>query len=302
MKHKVAVIAGDGIGPEVLAEGVKVLNAVAEKDGGFEFDFTDFPWGCQYYLENGRMMAEDGMETLKKFDAIFLGAVGYPGVPDHISLWDLLLVIRKKFDQYINVRPVKLLHGAPMRENGEEYPSTYDEKPPYEVKSTPWLSENELSLIHTAETALDRLYNSHRYPRTLSLWRASAFDLFLSLGERLATLKNASLNEEITLVYNFFKENGVDEDALRDAMLIDLLSTNSSRLTPTVLRREDGRLRRIKSALSRLYPEKKGVRRAVCVLSGDRCAFVDYTEKDSVNKRYPLRVLPVWEILNKSEL
>ena len=62
MKHNVAVIAGDGIGPEVLAEGVKVLNAVAEKDGGFEFDFTDFPWGCQYYLETGRMMAEDGME------------------------------------------------------------------------------------------------------------------------------------------------------------------------------------------------------------------------------------------------
>ena len=113
MKHNVAVIAGDGIGPEVLSEGVKVLNAVAEADGGFEFDFTDFPWGCQYYLETGRMMAEDGMETLKKYDAIFLGAVGYPGVPDHISLWDLLLVIRKKFDQYINVRPVKLLHGAP---------------------------------------------------------------------------------------------------------------------------------------------------------------------------------------------
>ena len=113
MKHKIAVIAGDGIGPEVLAEGVKVLKAVAEADGGFEFDFTEFPWGCQYYLEHVRMMAEDGMEQLKAFDAIFLGAVGYPGVPDHISLWDLLLVIRKQFDQYINVRPVKLLQGAP---------------------------------------------------------------------------------------------------------------------------------------------------------------------------------------------
>ncbi|MBQ2273439.1 MAG: tartrate dehydrogenase [Clostridia bacterium] len=113
MEHKIAVIAGDGIGPEVLAEGVKVLNAVAEVDGGFSFDFTHFPWGCEYYLKEGRMMAEDGMEQLKKFDAIFLGAVGYPGVPDHISLWDLLLVIRKQFDQYINVRPVKLLKGAP---------------------------------------------------------------------------------------------------------------------------------------------------------------------------------------------
>lgn len=113
MKHNIAVIAGDGIGPEVLAEGVKVLNAVAEVDGNFSFDFTHFPWGCEYYLKNGKMMADDGMETLKKFDAIFLGAVGYPGVPDHISLWDLLLVIRKKFDQYINIRPVKLLKGAP---------------------------------------------------------------------------------------------------------------------------------------------------------------------------------------------
>ena len=111
--HKVAVIAGDGIGPEVIAEGVKVLNKVAELDGSFQFDFTHYPWGCEYYLKEGRMMPEDGLEELKKHDAIFLGAVGYPGVPDHISLWDLLLVIRKSFDQYVNLRPVKLLKGAP---------------------------------------------------------------------------------------------------------------------------------------------------------------------------------------------
>ncbi len=113
IKHKVAVIAGDGIGPEVIAEGVKVLNKVAELDGSFQFDFTHFPWGCEYYLKEGRMMPEDGLEKLKEHDAIFLGAVGYPGVPDHISLWDLLLVIRKSFDQYVNLRPVKLLKGAP---------------------------------------------------------------------------------------------------------------------------------------------------------------------------------------------
>jgi len=111
--HKIAVIAGDGIGPEVIAEGVKVLNKAAELDGTFGFEFTFFPWGCEYYLREGRMMPEDGLEQLKKFDAVFLGAVGYPGVPDHISLWDLLLVIRKSFDQYINLRPVKLLRGAP---------------------------------------------------------------------------------------------------------------------------------------------------------------------------------------------
>ena len=111
--YKIAVIAGDGIGPEVIAEGVKVLNAVAQIDGGFTFDFTHYPWGCEYYLQNGRMMPQDGMEQLAKADAVFLGAVGAPGVPDHISLWDLLLTIRKGFDQYVNLRPVKLLKGAP---------------------------------------------------------------------------------------------------------------------------------------------------------------------------------------------
>lgn len=112
-RYKIAVIAGDGIGPEVIAEGVKVLKKVAELDGGFEFEFTEFPWGCEYYLENGEMMPKNGIEILSDFDAIFLGAVGAPGVPDHISLWDLLLTIRKRFDQYVNLRPVKLLKGAP---------------------------------------------------------------------------------------------------------------------------------------------------------------------------------------------
>jgi tartrate dehydrogenase/decarboxylase/D-malate dehydrogenase len=110
---KVAVIAGDGIGPEVLAEGIKVLDKVAELDGSFKIEYTHFPWGCEYYLEHGKMMDDDGMDKLNEYDAIYLGAVGFPGVPDHISLWDLLLRIRKGFDQYINIRPVKLLKGAP---------------------------------------------------------------------------------------------------------------------------------------------------------------------------------------------
>ena len=132
--YKIAVIPGDGVGPEVLTEGMKVLKRVAELDGTFQFEDVWFPWGCEYYLKTGRMMPEDGIEILKGFDAIYLGAVGYPGVPDHISLWDLLLTIRKNFDQYVNLRPVKLLKGAPcplkdvereeinmtfIRENGE---------------------------------------------------------------------------------------------------------------------------------------------------------------------------------------
>ena len=111
--YKIAVIPGDGVGPEVLTEGIKVLKRVAELDGTFQFEDTWFPWGCEYYLKTGRMMPEDGIEILKEYDAIYLGAVGYPGVPDHISLWDLLLTIRKNFDQYVNLRPVKLLKGAP---------------------------------------------------------------------------------------------------------------------------------------------------------------------------------------------
>ena len=112
-KHRIAVIAGDGIGPEVIAEGIKVLEAAARRDGSFAFEFEHFPWGCEYYLKTGRMMPADALETLKGFDAIFLGAVGYPGVPDHVSLRELLLEIRHGFDQYVNVRPVKLLRGAP---------------------------------------------------------------------------------------------------------------------------------------------------------------------------------------------
>jgi tartrate dehydrogenase/decarboxylase / D-malate dehydrogenase len=110
---KIAVIPGDGIGPEVINEGIKLMNRIAELDGRMKFQFTHFSWGCEYYLKNGRMMDEDGIEQLKSYDAIYLGAVGYPGVPDHISLWDLLLRIRKEFDQYVNIRPITLLNGAP---------------------------------------------------------------------------------------------------------------------------------------------------------------------------------------------
>ena len=110
---RIAVIAGDGIGPEVIAEGKRVLQEIAAMDGSFAVEFTDFPWGCEYYLKTGRMMDEDGLEKLKSFDAIYLGAVGYPGVPDNVSLGDLLLKIRRGFDEYINLRPVKLLAGAP---------------------------------------------------------------------------------------------------------------------------------------------------------------------------------------------
>ena len=112
-KFNVAVIAGDGIGLEVISSGKEVLKAVSELDKNFEIEFTDFPYGCGYYKKNGVMMDEDAIDKLKKFDAIYLGAVGSPEVPDNISLGGLLLKIRQEFDQYINLRPVKLLDGAP---------------------------------------------------------------------------------------------------------------------------------------------------------------------------------------------
>ena len=108
----VAVIGGDGIGPEVVRAGMRVMEAAAKTDSSLELSFTEFGWGCEYYLEHGRMMPEDGIETLGGFDEIYLGAVGWPTVPDHVSLWGLLLPIRRRFDQYVNLRPARLLRGV----------------------------------------------------------------------------------------------------------------------------------------------------------------------------------------------
>jgi tartrate dehydrogenase/decarboxylase/D-malate dehydrogenase len=108
---KIAVIEGDGIGHEVIPEGLRVLEAAGKKFG-LSYEMTHFDWSCEVYAKTGRMMPEDGLEQLKKFDAVFLGAVGYPGVPDHVSLWGLLIPIRRGFDQYVNLRPVKLFRGV----------------------------------------------------------------------------------------------------------------------------------------------------------------------------------------------
>ena len=119
--HKIAVIAGDGIGKEVMPEGMAAMDA-AGKRFGFTLDWQAFPWSCETYAATGQMMPDDGIETLKPFDAIYLGAVGFPGVPDHISLWGLLIPIRRHMQQYINIRPVRLLDGitSPLAGRGKE--------------------------------------------------------------------------------------------------------------------------------------------------------------------------------------
>lgn len=111
--YKIATIAGDGIGLEVLPEGIKVVKAAAKKYG-IELQLDNFDWAsCDYYLEHGKMMPDDWFETLKQYDAIFFGAVGWPDkVPDHISLWGSLLQFRRRFDQYVNLRPVRLMPGV----------------------------------------------------------------------------------------------------------------------------------------------------------------------------------------------
>ncbi len=111
--YNIAVLPGDGIGKDVIAEGVKALTTVAEVHGGFRLEMRQFPWSCEYRLQHGRMMPDDGLKILANFQAIYFGAGGFPGVPDDISLWEFLMPIRKGFDLYANVRPVKLLAGIP---------------------------------------------------------------------------------------------------------------------------------------------------------------------------------------------
>jgi len=221
--HKIAVIAGDGIGPEVIAEGIKVLNKAAELDGSFQFEFTHFPWGCEYYRETGRMMAEDGIEQLSKFDAIFLGAVGAPGVPDHISLWDLLLVIRKSFDQYINLRPVKLLEGAPcplrdvpkeeidmtfVRENTEgEY-----------AGSGSWLFRGKSNEV----VIQDRVFSRKGCERVIRY----AYELAKAEGKTLTSISKANaLNYSMVFWDQIFEEVGKDYPEVKTySYLVDAAS------------------------------------------------------------------------------
>ena len=106
----IAVIAGDGIGKEVVPEGIRVLEAAGHRFG-FRWNWKEFNWSCETYVRTGKMMPDDGLQQLRPFDAIFLGAVGHPNVPDHVSLWGLLIPIRRAFRQYVNLRPVKLFDG-----------------------------------------------------------------------------------------------------------------------------------------------------------------------------------------------
>ena len=106
MSHRVALVAGDGVGPEVIAEARRAVDAL-----GLALEWTELPWGSAYWHEHGRMMPEDALETLSTFDAVLLGAIGDPSVPDHVSLWGLVLEVRQRLDLWANVRPARLFEG-----------------------------------------------------------------------------------------------------------------------------------------------------------------------------------------------
>jgi tartrate dehydrogenase/decarboxylase/D-malate dehydrogenase len=110
--YQIAVIPGDGIGQDVIAEGITTLNLLGELTNSYRLEYRTFPWSCRYYLDHGSMMPGDGLKQLEGFPAIYFGACGFPAlVPDHISLWGLILPIRKYFQQYVNLRPIRLLPG-----------------------------------------------------------------------------------------------------------------------------------------------------------------------------------------------
>jgi tartrate dehydrogenase/decarboxylase / D-malate dehydrogenase len=119
-RYRIAVVAGDGVGQEVIAVAMRVLERVGQGRDQFALDWEEFPWGSDFYGETGRMMPENALAVLAEFDAIYLGAVGSPRVPDHVTLWGLLLPIRQRFNQYVNIRPIKLLPGvtSPLRNRG----------------------------------------------------------------------------------------------------------------------------------------------------------------------------------------
>lgn len=219
--YKIAVIAGDGIGPEVIAEGKKILNGAAELDGGFRFEFTDFPWGCGYWLETGRMMPPDGLDQLRQFDAIYLGAVGDPKVPDHISLRTLLLKIRHEFDQYVNIRPVKLLRGAPCPLENIESPDQIDMIVIRENSEGEYSGEGSwLFKGRPDEVVLQTgVFSRHGVERIIRY----AYETARKTGKKLTSIsKGNALNYSMVFWDSVFAEIGRDyPDVATDSLLVD---------------------------------------------------------------------------------
>lgn len=193
---------------------------------------------------------------------------------------------------------LKLLHGAPMRENPEEYPCRFSKQPPYTVTETPWISKEELESLHDTEDALERLYNSGRFRRTvgyiLNQTKINPFELYSKFGKYSAGIgiDKITLNEYTTLVFQYFSSmDGIDKAVLRDIMVCDRLATNASGILPSVLGVNDSELKRILKEWKK-SPElcpKKGVKRGAALLYTENCAvYADYENKNPVSGEYTL--------------
>lgn len=217
---RVAVIPGDGIGKEVVPWGVRALEQAAEIHGGLSFDFTYFPYGSDYYLEFGRMMPEEGIQILSEFETIFLGAVGMPNlVPDHVSLWGLLIPIRREFRQFINLRPVKRIPGVP---------SPLASAKPFDFLVVRENSEGEYSSIggrmHTTD---DQIAIQNAVFTRKSVERAMHYAFALASGRNRSVTSATKSNgivytmpfwddvfRELAQQYPEFKTNSIHIDAL----------------------------------------------------------------------------------------
>ena len=223
--YKIAVIPGDGIGPEVINSGVEVLKALSKTEPNLVIEFTVFDWGGDYYRKNDIMMPGDGVEKLKSYDAIYFGSAGDPDIPDHITLWGLRLKICQGLDQYANLRPVKLLPGisSPLRDVSE--------------KDIDWCfirenSEGEYSGIggrshkgYSHDTSMDvTLFTRHGVERI----QKYAFEIARSRPRKLLTLVTKSNAQRHGMVMwdEIFSEVSQDyRDVATDKMLVDAMTT-----------------------------------------------------------------------------
>ncbi len=197
---------------------------------------------------------------------------------------------------------LKILHGSPMEQQADRFPCTYSSEPPYEVTSTPFISQGELEKLHIAENELERLYNSGRFPRTLSYVLSASsltpFELFLSFGQQLilkGETGSIALDRYVCLAFDFFSSlEGVDGKRLRDVMIYDRIATNSSGVIPERLKVREDKMKKIRNAVAEKYPLGKGVLRSLALLySENKIIFCDYARKNPVTGEYEVTELPL---------
>lgn len=193
---------------------------------------------------------------------------------------------------------LKILPGSPMAENPDEFPCLYNNEPPYEVISTPWISREELQCLHIAETELDRLYNSGRFSRTLEYMFSASditpYELFYRFGEHLKSSGEKGsipLDRYVNLAFDFFGSlDGVDKQKLRNAMIYDRIATNNSGVIPERLKVADKNMKKIKNLIKDYDPPAKGVCRSVAILYGEgRAVYCDYIKPHPVTGRYEVK-------------